>query len=306
MLLERIRRVMRRYAELPARINRLQEAVGRLECRQVRSIGADPDEREFRVFSQWGEDGIIQYLVHNVCIARRIFVEFGVENYLESNTRFLLTNDYWAGLVIDGSAGNIEFIRRDAIYWARNLKAEHAFITAENINTIIGRAGIVGDIGLLSIDIDGNDYWVWRAIDSISPRIVVCEYNSHFGPHAQVSIPYAPEFVREKAHFSKIYYGASIAALNALAVSKDYALVAANNAGNNAFFVRNDVRGALPVISCDDAYRPSVFREFHDQDGKLTYDDFTTRFEKISRLPVFDFVSNSIRPIADVVDIAAQ
>jgi hypothetical protein len=300
MLFRRIKRVLRRYAELPAKINRLQEALGRIERRQVAANDTDPNEREFRVFSQWGEDGIIQYLIRNVPIARNLFVEFGVENYVESNTRFLLTNNHWTGLVIDGSASNIEFIKRDAIYWACNLKAEHSFVTRENINGILERAGIAGDIGLLSIDIDGNDYWVWEAINSISPRIVICEYNSHFGPASLVSTPYDPHFVRGNAHHSKIYYGASIAALNALAESRNYSLVAANEAGNNVFFVRNDVRGSLPVLTCAEAYRRASFREFHDEAGRLTYDDFETRLEKIGQLPVYDFVSKSVRRIAEV------
>jgi hypothetical protein len=306
MIIRRIKRVLRRYAEIPGRINRLQEAVGRIEQRQIAFVDGTWDQREFRVFSQWGEDGIIQYLIHNIAIDRRLFVEFGVENYLESNTRFLLTNNCWAGLVIDGSATNIDFIKRDSIYWACNLKAEHCFITTNNIEDILKAAGIQGDIGLLSIDIDGNDYWVWEVIRSISPRIVICEYNSHFGPDAKVSTPYDPSFVREKAHFSKIYYGASIAALTALAESKGYSLVASNSAGNNAFFVRDDVRGSLPILTSADAYRTAVFREFHDEDGRLTFDDFETRLRKIAHLPVYDFCSKSVRRVADVVDMSTR
>jgi len=301
VLIKRIQRVLRRYGELHARIVRLQEAVGRIEGRQVASIDTNAGEREFRVFSQWGEDGIIQYLIRNIPIARKLFVEFGVENYLESNTRFLLTNNCWSGLVIDGSASNVEFIKRDPIYWASNLKAEHAFLTRENINSVFASAAIRGDIGLLSIDIDGNDYWIWEAIDSISPRIVVCEYNSHFGPNAQVSTPYNPEFVRDRAHFSKIYYGASISALNSLGESKGYSLVASNSAGNNIFFARNDVRGSLPILSCADGYRRAVFRECHDEEGNLTFDDFETRLCKIGHLPVYDFRSKRERCVADAI-----
>jgi len=302
MIFGRVRRVLRRYAELPAKITRLQEAVGRIEQRLVAKNDGELDQREFRVFSQWGEDGIIQHLIRNVPIERRMFVEFGVENYVESNTRFLLTNNYWSGLVIDGSASNIDYIKQDPIYWACNLKAEQSFITRENINDILEDAGIEGDIGLLSIDIDGNDYWVWEAIRLISPRIVICEYNSHFGPRARVSTPYDPSFVRENAHFSKVYYGASIAALHALAESRNYSLVASNEAGNNVFFVRNDVRGGIPVLSCAAAYRRALFREYHDEKGTLTFDDFETRLKNIGHLPVYDFVSKEIRRIADVVD----
>jgi hypothetical protein len=284
------------------RITRIQEALGRIEMRQLAEC-ADPNRAEFRVFSQWGEDGIIQNLIRQVPIERPIFVEFGVENYIESNTRFLLTTHRWSGLVIDGSAENIAYIRRDPVYWANNLKAEHSFITAENINDLLARNGIEGDIGLLSVDIDGNDYWVWQAIDKLSPRIVVCEYSSQFGPIAEVTTPYAPNFTREAAHSSKVYYGASISALTSLAKRKGYSLVASNSAGNNVFFVRDDLLGDLPVLTPTEAYRRARFREFHDEQGQLTFDDFETRLMKIRHLPLHDLKTGKIAPIADIPGI---
>jgi len=302
MLRRRISGFLRRYASLPYRITRIQEALGRIEQRQLAQC-SDIRQTEFRVFSQWGEDGIIQHLVDNVPIERRVFVEFGVEDYTESNTRFLLTNNQWAGLVIDGSAENIAHLRRDPIYWAANLKAEAAFVTKDNINELLARNGIAGDIGLLSVDIDGNDYWVWQAIDTISPRIVICEYNSQFGPSAEVTTPYDAAFVRDTAHFSKIYYGASIAALCSLAARKGYSLVASNSAGNNAFFVRNDLLGSLPVLSPQQGYRRAQFREYHDENGQLTYDDFESRLRKISHLSLHDLKTNTVAKIADIPGI---
>ena len=106
----------------------------------------------------------VQHLLRFVPISNKVFVEFGVENYLEANTRFLMVKDNWAGLVMDGSQQNIDFVRQDDISWRFNLKAQQAFITKENINDLIRANGISGEIGLLSIDIDGNDYWVWEAI----------------------------------------------------------------------------------------------------------------------------------------------
>jgi len=299
MLLSKIRRFYERYAALPNKIYRIQEALGRIEQRQVAQC-SDFYQAEFRVFSQWGEDGIIQHLLKYVLVNRPIFVEFGVENYTESNTRFLLTNNHWAGLIIDGSAENIDYVKRDSIYWASNLKAEHSFITKGNINNLLSRNGIEGDIGLLSVDIDGNDYWIWQAIDAISPRIVICEYNSHFGSSAEVTIPYDEAFVRGAAHFSQIYYGASVAALCSLGAGKGYSLVASNAAGNNVFFVRNDLVGSLPVLSPAQAYRPAQFREYHDENGRLTYDDFATRLRKISYLPLYDLKANAVRKISDI------
>jgi hypothetical protein len=302
MLGRRLRRILRRYSSIPMRIARIQEALGRIELRQVSHYSNDIRQAEFRVFSQWGEDGIIQYLVHSIDTGRRTFVEFGVEDYTEANTRFLLINNQWSGLVIDASADNIAYIKRDPIYWACNLKAELAFVTRDNINAIIEGNGISGDIGLLSVDIDGNDYWLWQAIEVISPRIVVCEYNSHFGPTAQITIPYDAAFTRDKAHFSKVYYGTSIASLHSLGRTKGYSLVASNSAGNNIFFVRDDVIGTLRSITPAEAYRRSQFREHHDEGGQLTFYDFETRLRSIGHLPVLDLSTNTVRRIADVID----
>lgn len=292
-----------RIVSIPWKIYRIQEALGRIEQRQTERC-TDYTKSEFRVFSQWGEDGIIQYLINRVPIERKLFVEFGVENYSESNTRFLLTNNQWSGLVIDGNIDNINYIRCDPIiYWGSNLKAECSFITKDNINELLFNNGVRGDIGLLSVDIDGNDYWIWEAIDSISPRIVICEYNSQFGPTAEVSTPYYSKFVRDTAHFSKIYYGASISALCTLATKKGYSLVASNSAGNNMFFVRNDLIGSMPVITAQQAYKRAQFREYHDENGKLTFDDFETRLLKISHLMLHDFKTNLLTKMSDIPGI---
>jgi hypothetical protein len=301
----KVSRILSRFLSIPVRITRIQEALGRIEQRQLEQC-SDFRKAEFRVFSQWGEDGLIQYLLRHVSIERPIFVEFGVENYIESNTRFLLTNNHWAGLIIDGSAENIACVKRDPIYWATNLKAENAFITRENINDLISKNGITGDIGLLSIDIDGNDYWIFEAIDVISPRIIICEYNSHFGPTAKVTTPYDPSFTREAAHFSKIYYGASIAALNALALRKGYSLVASNSAGNNVMFVRSDSLGGLPVLTPQEAYVRAQFREFHDEAGRLTFYDFDQRIQKICHLPVYDLDRGQIISISGIPEISGR
>src|SRR5450432_204115 len=117
-------------------------------------------DAEFKVFSQFGDDGILQYLVHSLQIEpqHRIFVEFGVENYEESNTRFLLMNDNWRGLVMDGAKNNVDHIHASPYFWKHDLSAVAAFIDAGNINELISSTGISGQIGILSIDIDGNDY----------------------------------------------------------------------------------------------------------------------------------------------------
>lgn len=270
-ILDVLKAKLGRVNSIDARLGRVQEALGRIEARQIMNA-RDLRGSEFRVFSQWGEDGIIQHLIKQVPIECRVFVEFGVQDYTESNTRFLLIHDNWSGLVIDGGAENIEAIRRSDDYWRHNLKAECAFITRENIDGLIKGAGLEGDIGLLSVDIDGNDYWVLEAIACVQPRLLITEYNARFGPEASVTVPYSANFQRTAAHHSNIYYGASLAALASLSARKGYDLVGCNAAGNNAFFVRRDVRPAsLPALTVREAFVPCVFREARNADGGLAF-----------------------------------
>lgn len=269
----RARRLAHRLTRPPEveGLRQLREAVGRMEARQVDSTPMrNLRDREFTVYSQSGEDGIIHWLVRTVTIPRRIFVEFGVGNYQEANTRFLALNDHWSGLVMDGDVGNIQQILTDPIHWRINVKAVQAFITRENINDLLRANGITGEIGLLSIDIDGNDFWVFEAIDVISPAVVVIEYNSRYGPDRAVTIPYDPQFDRVRAHPSGIYSGASLRALYNLARRKGYTFVGCNGFGVNGFFVREDlVKDDILPCSVEDGYVAGQFREARDADGGL-------------------------------------
>jgi hypothetical protein len=288
-MLKKAIRFLRNIQALNSKLDEIQQSLGRVESRQLNPVDRENiSAYEFKVFSQSGEDGIIQHLVNSINIKNKTFIEFGVENYLESNTRFLALNNYWSGLVIDGDPENIAFIKRDPIYWRCNIKAECSFITKENINDIFERNGMSGEIGLLSVDIDGNDYWVWKAIKNINPCIVVAEYNSFFGAERKVTVPYDPSFVRTNAHHSKIYYGASIAALNLVAQERGYKLVATNKAGNNVFFVRADLMGNLKEMSVQEAYRKINFREAHNEQGQLIYSSFQEAKALIANLRVHD------------------
>jgi hypothetical protein len=268
----------------------MQQALGRIESRQCEPGSIkDIKDSEFKVSSQWGEDGIIQYLLKCIQVKRNIFVEFGVQDYRESNTRFLLANNNWSGMVLDGSEEYIKFIKNDPIYWRYNLKAVNAFITSENINSLLEDNGITGEIGLLSVDIDGNDYWVWKAINVVNPAIVVAEYNSRFGPSKALSTPYDPAFVRSKAHHSMIYYGTSLQALCLIAEEKGYDLVGCNSAGNNAFFVRKDLRpDYMSALTSEEAYVAGQFRESRHEDGQLMLLTLEEETKLLDSLPLVE------------------
>lgn len=284
-----------------ARLERIEEALGRIEFRLNCLAGAETIEaHEFPVHSQWGEDGIIQFLVSKIPIENCIFVEFGVEDYRESNTRFLLKNNNWAGLVIDASERNIAAIKSDDLFWRYNLKAECAFVDRDNINDLITRNGIRGDIGLLSIDVDGNDFWLWDAIESISPRIVICEYNSLFGRYKKVTTPYDPRFDRMRAHYSGIYFGASLSALHALGIKKGYSLVGCTSAGNDAFFVRNDVLNDLTTRTPRQAYVRANFRQARDREGNLLFIGQDEELDLIGELRVVDVESHQFIKVRDL------
>jgi hypothetical protein len=254
-------------------------------------------EAEFKVFSQWGDDGIIQYLIHNIDIQNKVFIEFGVENYTESNTRFLLMNDNWSGLVMDGSEDHVNYIKNDEISWRYDLTAKAAFINAENINDLILKEGIKGNIGLLHVDIDGNDYWVWKNIQAVEPDIVIVEYNSLFGNERPITIPYDPNFVRTKAHYSNLFYGSSLCSLCDLAEERNYSFVGCNSAGNNAYFVKKDKIGSIKPLNAKEGFVNAKFRESRNEKGELTFLNGDKKLKLVKGLKVMNTRTNSLEEL---------
>jgi hypothetical protein len=265
-----LNQINERQIQIENRLDLLQKSLGRVELRQlINSVPSNNlNDYEYQVFSQWGEDGIIQFLIDRIGIERKIFVEFGVESYKQANTRFLLVNNNWAGLVIDGCEENIQRIKYDHVYYNYNLKAIKSFVTKDNINDLLVQNGLTGEIGLLSVDVDGNDYWIWEAIDSINPVIVIAEYNYRFGVDEAVTIPYQEDFVRSEAHHSMIYFGASLKALCLLANKKGYTFVGCCSNGVNAFFVRKDKKpSTILELSPEDGYKSGFFCETRNSSG---------------------------------------
>ena len=248
----------------------------------------DLGDVEFSCFSQWGEDGIINWLISNLPPIPKKFVEFGVENYQESNTRLLLYLHNWQGLVIDSSNDHIQDIKAQDISWRYQIDAICEHISKDNINQLLEKNGMTSDIGLLSIDIDGNDYYVWQSIDIIKPVIVVVEFNAVLGDVHSITVPYNPDFFRTKAHYSNLYFGASLMALIDLGKEKGYTFVGTNTNGVNAFFIRNDFASEItPLLSSVSAY-PSMFREARGEDGKLTLISGLDRFKIIKDCKFFN------------------
>jgi hypothetical protein len=228
---------------------------------------SDLSEVEFQVFSQFGDDGIIQYLINELPIKNKTFIEFGVENYREANTRFLLINNYWSGLVIDGSKKNIDSIKNEQFYSFYDLQAECSFITRKNINDLIKLTKFDEEVGILSVDIDGNDYWIWKEINCIKPIILISEYNSLFGFEHPYTIEYKDDFVRG-TNYRFNFYGTSLRSICDISKEKGYSFIGSNSAGNNAYFIRNDYMQYtnLKAITPKDGYKLASFSEAWNDD----------------------------------------
>ncbi|MDR1759207.1 MAG: hypothetical protein LBR60_01625 [Fibrobacter sp.] len=212
----------------------------------------------YKVYSQNDEDGMIEEIFNRIGTTNKIFVEFGVQNGLESNGHFLLHKG-WKGLWIEGSKKHCKDIRilfKKPIE-EKQLAITNNFITAENINEIISKYFTEPQIDLLSIDIDGNDYHIWKAIQCTSPRVVVIEFNSKFPPHFEWVMPYNPTHVWDKTD----YFGASLKSFEILGNELGYQLVGTNLNGTNAFFVKKELAKTLfaTPATAENLYNPARY-----------------------------------------------
>lgn len=302
------RDLLMRLLSLDRRIDEIKMNQGLMLCELQRGRPmASLCDAEFKVFSQWGEDGILQFLTRELAIESRSFIEFGVEDFMESNSRFLLMKDLWRGFVIDGSERNVERLRSSHIYWKYPLQARAAFITRENVAALLDESGFERKVGILSVDVDGVDYHLLEALGAWQAAIVVVEYNSVYGPSAAVTVPYDPAFMRSKAHHSNLYWGASLGAFDHLLDSRGYALVGVNSAGSNAFFVRRDLLNErVRAVTVAECFRESSFRETRDEQGRLRFLSARDARDVIAHLPLLDVRSGAPLRVGDVFEAAAS
>lgn len=275
-------------------------ALGALLSKQQYSLtSSDINDYEFKIFSQYGDDGIIQYLIKHLNIPNHTFIEFGVEDYLESSTRFLMMNNNWSGFVMDGSDNHMSKLKTYPWYWKYDIKHQTAFIDADNINPLLAQSGLE-NIGLLHIDLDGNDYYILKTIDftKLNPAILIIEYNSVFGNSRAISVPYDKNFKRTKAHYSNLFFGASLPALHQAAAEKGYALIGCSLSGNNAYFIRKDLlNDKVKEKTLQDAFIESKFRESRDQNYNLSYLAGADRLNAIKGLQVFNTQTETLEDL---------
>jgi hypothetical protein len=272
-LLGRVRRALtgsddsnveKRLKEIAQRLSKLEDSIAGLEP-NIRMLPAivrklyledaelphpyDLLSERFPYRSQNEEDGLLLGLFKRIGMTNRNCVEIGC-GVNGGNSGFLVQECGWTGLMIDADRKKIETIKER--FAGHDVTANKHRITVENINGILEMHGFTGELDFVSIDIDGNDYWVWEALTACSPRVVALEYNWLFGPEKAVTIPYDPQFRLSEAA-TRAYRGASLAALVHLSQRKGYRLVASERV--NAFFLRNDVAPLLPAIDVARAYR---------------------------------------------------
>ena len=203
------------------------------------------DDIEFRTFSQNGEDGILLYIFSLIGEKNKICIEMCASNGIQCNTANLFINHGWSGLLFDGRIDQIEQGRRFYNVCSDTMisppKFVHAWITVENVNQLILENGIEGEIDLFSLDMDGIDYWVLKALNAVSPRVIVLEYNNLWGAEKSMTVPYSPDFTAGYEGIYGIYSGASLRAFVKLLKVKGYRLVGSQRYGYNAFFIKNGI-----------------------------------------------------------------
>ncbi|MCF6350886.1 MAG: hypothetical protein L3J23_07640 [Flavobacteriaceae bacterium] len=205
----------------------------------------------FSVFSQFEEDGLLLFIFSVIGMDNKIFIEIGSDDGVNSNAANLFFNFDWYGLFIDGNLKSIKrgkkFFSKYPHPWFYSPKFLCSKVLKENVNDLIKNAGFQGEIGLLSIDIDGNDYWVWNALEIVQPKVVIIETHNEFGLE-DIVVPYDKDYFYPGKHPD--YHGASPIAMTNLAKKKGYRLVGANALGFNFIFIKNGLAETeIPEVS---------------------------------------------------------
>ncbi len=262
---------------------------------------SDLSKVEFRVFSQWGEDGIIDWLINKIKKIPNSFLEIGTEDYKESNTRYLLLNNGWDGYLIEGDKSATKKIKQDRIFWKYNLNLAEKYLNLSNFDEIIKELKIPKKIGLISLDIDGNDYWILQKLKFFKPVIFICEFNPLFGYKKSISVPYKKIFNRTKEHYSNLYFGASIKAIQNT-LKKEFIFIGTNSAGNNAFFINKKFKKYIvPKIKKYKIYR-SKFKESRNKSNKLNYLNKKQSINLLKNKKIIDLKNNKILTIKEIIN----
>ena len=259
-------------------------------------------EADYKVFSQTGEDGIIDYLLYSLDIKVPQFVEIGVGDYRESNTRYIFEKNLCRGMIIDKNPNIKNKVSKIVKLWKGDLTIIETTVESCNIANILTS----NNLDILVLDVDGIDYWILQALPEKFSRIAVLEYNSIFGPNLEVTTPNLTNFDRKKYHYSYLCYGVSLKALIKLMNKKKYVFVGTNIACHNAFFVlESEVKKlslTLPNESDLTKYTTSHISESRSIEGKLNYLSGKQKLKEIENCEVID-LSNQEKKLVKIKDI---
>ena len=263
------------------------------------------EQSECKIFSQNGEDGILDYIITMLKIIKPNFIEIGVGTYVEANTRFIYDRFYPKGIIIDVEKNLSSKVFSNINSWKGDLRVIEEKVSTKNINKIISK-NCDFNVDIFSLDIDSIDYWI---IDKLKPnisKIFVAEYNPVFGSSLEVTVPNLENFDRSKYHYSHLCYGMSLKALINLMSKKNYYFIGSNSLKNNAFFVSNDFPmnqyfKKLELESLD-YYVDSNVRESRDITGNLNYLSGEKKLNEILDCEVVD-ISDDINKKIKIKDI---
>jgi hypothetical protein len=206
-------------------------------------------DAEYSVYSQWGEDGILDYLCSALEIDRPHYLDFGAGDVCISNGRWLLQSRGGAGVFVDARNDLSQTLAQSELGTFTDSSSIQSFLDYENSPSILKESNerLGGVVDVFSIDLDGQDYWVLNSLLELNSKVIVVEYQAYLGPSLAITVPQSKVFDRTSAHFSWIYYGASLAAFSHLLSERGYALIGSNRQRTNAFFVRKDLVGNSPL-----------------------------------------------------------
>ncbi len=283
--------IERRFVD-PQRLLMAQAALStrRGAQRQYRDLW----DLELKVFSQFGEDGILDFLCDELNLAKPRVLEVGAGDFSECNSRFLAEIRGASVFAVDSAPGLMDGIRRGPLAWRTSLWGRQTWVTPDNIGDLVREArDLMCQVDVFSLDVDGNDYWILEKAPLEDVSIVVVEYNPLFGASRAISVPQNDNFDRTKAHFSWLYYGASLRAHIELLEAAGFTFVGTNRAGNNAFFVRADQAGQIHLELPDTSgssdlsrYTDWRVREARDEHGRLSYKSASEARKLIQGLPM--------------------
>lgn len=265
------------------------------------------NDLDYKIFSQFGEDGIIDYLIKSLEITSPKFVEIGVGDYSECNTRYLFETAQPKGLIIDCIDNFKDRVSKNISLWKGDLRICNEKINSKNINQILEKEGFNSEVDIFSLDIDGVDYWILEKLPKNFSKIIIVEYNSIFGPNFEVSVPDTIDFDRSNYHYSNLCFGASLKAMISLLEKKGYVFLGSTKSKVNAFFI---LKTEIDKISLDipdtnelDFYTNSNITESRNIDGQLNYLTGKNKLYEISECDLVDLNDNNLKKIKEIYNL---